>query len=58
MPAEIQIIYNFLMTLADTLDGWAQESRRGGWSTHQVDANRREADNCRRKAAELKHAYR
>jgi hypothetical protein len=50
----VQQTIDFLEQLADTLDGWAEESRRGGWSTHQVVANRREANNCRRKAAELK----
>lgn len=44
----------FLMDLADRLDKWAEESRTGGWSTHQVDRNREEANSCRRKAAELR----
>ena len=41
----------FLADLADTLDLWAEESRAGGWSTHQVDANHRQADECRRRAS-------
>lgn len=36
---------------ANTLDAWAQQSREGGWSTHQVKANREAADALRRKAA-------
>ncbi|WP_316207453.1 hypothetical protein [Bradyrhizobium sp. SZCCHNR3118] len=54
----LQDTIKFLEDLADTLDRWARESRFGGWSTHHVDANRREADSCRRKAAELRHAIR
>ena len=37
----------FLNALALRLDGWAEQSRSGGWSTHQVDANRQAADDCR-----------
>jgi len=44
----------FLDDLADTLDRWADETRAGGWSTHQCEANRNEANRCRRKAAELR----
>lgn len=40
--------------IADTLDGWAQASRNGGWSTHQVEANEREANAARRRAAGLR----
>lgn len=43
----------FLDTLADRLDGWAIQSQKGGWSTHQVDANIAAADECRRTAARL-----
>lgn len=45
---------DFLASLADTLDRWANESRSGGWSTHQVDANQDEANNCRRMAAKVR----
>ncbi|MEY9247584.1 hypothetical protein [Bradyrhizobium elkanii] len=51
-------IVDFLENLADTLDGWAEQSVRGSWSTHQVAANRAEADRCRRKAAQLKRELR
>jgi hypothetical protein len=44
----------FLDDLANTLDRWADETRSGGWSTHQCEANRNEANRCRRKAAELR----
>lgn len=30
------------------LEAWVNESRNGGWSTHQVDAQRRRADQLRR----------
>lgn len=43
----------FLMQLADTLDGWARDSQQGGWSTHQVEANRKKANECRTVAARL-----
>ena len=36
---------------AAQLDKWADESRRGGWSTHQVDPMRKRADELRRFAA-------
>ena len=35
-------------------DAWADESERGGWSTHQVKANRAMADECRRRAAGIR----
>lgn len=44
----------FLMDIADRMDLWADESRSGGWSTHQVEANKAAANDCRRKAAELR----
>lgn len=44
----------YLSTMADQLDGWADESRRGGWSTHQVAPNMAMADSCRRMAARLR----
>jgi hypothetical protein len=33
--------------MADQLERWANESRNGGWSTHQVDPMRRLADKLR-----------
>lgn len=46
----------FLFALADKLDGWAKESLDGGWSTHQVQANRDAANDCRRQAALVRMA--
>lgn len=43
-------------TMAQTLDRWAIESREGGWSTHQVQDNRKRADDCRRYAASIRSA--
>jgi hypothetical protein len=43
-------------TLAVKLDRWATESRSGGWSTHQVDENRKTADDCRRYAGHIRAA--
>lgn len=43
----------YLQGVADTADGWAEQSRSGGWSTHQVEANRALANDCRRRASEL-----
>ena len=40
--------------LADMMDKWAEQSRSGGWSTHQVDANRKAADEARRCSAQLR----
>jgi len=37
----------FLAKVAKTLDKWAIESQLGGWSTHQVNANKQLADECR-----------
>ena len=47
----------FLDGLADLMDGWAKESRKGGWSTHQVQPNMKAADSCRREAARLKTLF-
>lgn len=44
----------YIERLADILDEWADESELGGWSTHQVKANRDEANKARRFAARLK----
>ena len=43
-------------TLANKMDRWATESLNGGWSTHQVDENRKAADDCRRYAASIRSA--
>lgn len=40
--------------MADRLDEWAAQSLSGGWSTHQVDANRAMANEARRCAAQLR----
>lgn len=45
---------SFLEELASKLDKWADESIAGGWSTHQVEANRKAADDCRRQASMLR----
>lgn len=39
-----------LLSAANQCDRWADESRNGGWSTHQVAANRKLADTLRRAA--------
>lgn len=39
---------------ADQLDQWANQSERGGWSTHQVDPMRKQADRLRREASALR----
>lgn len=44
------------LDMANTLDRWANESRSGGWSTHQVQPNMKAADDCRRRAAKLRDA--
>lgn len=43
----------FLLSLANRLDRWADETRYYGWNTHQVEANRGAANECRRQAANL-----
>jgi hypothetical protein len=48
----------FLDELADKLDLWAEQSRKGGWSTHQVDANVQAANECRRESSKLRRAIR
>lgn len=42
--------------LADRCDRWANESRSGGWSTHQVEDNIKTANDCRRYAATIRSA--
>jgi hypothetical protein len=46
----------FLLAHADRLEMMAQESRTGGWSTHQVDEQREQATLCRSQAAKLLNA--
>lgn len=46
----------FLEGMAVRLDNWAEQSKTGGWSTHQVEANRNAADDCRRMAATISAA--
>lgn len=44
----------FFDVLGNTLDEWAEQSRKGGWSTHQVEPNIARANDCRRQAAHLR----
>ncbi len=46
----------FLDGVAMRLDSWAEQSRSGGWSTHQVAENIEVANDCRRSAANLRAA--
>ena len=50
----INVAAAFLDNLANKLDSWAEQSRTGGWSTHQVEANLSAANDCRRLAAKLR----
>jgi hypothetical protein len=52
--AQLKSAADFLDALANRLDGWAESSRKGGWSTHQVEANVATANDCRRQAAQLR----
>lgn len=45
---------DFLDLLANRIDGWADETRKGSWSTHQVSVNEQTANECRRNAAILR----
>lgn len=54
MCAAIANQIGFLEQMADVLDGWANQSKSGGWSTHQVNANEAYANTCRREAAKLR----
>lgn len=47
----------FLEKMANKLDGWAQQSQSGGWSTHQVGVNIEAANDCRRMASRLISAH-
>lgn len=46
-------VADLLNRVAAKVDGWADESLSGGWSTHQVKANRTVAAELRLKAAEI-----
>lgn len=54
MAALVDHAASYLDLLADRLDLWAVQSCEGGWSTHQVEDNRKTADGCRRQAANLR----
>jgi hypothetical protein len=45
---------HFLDGLANDLDSWAEQSRSGSWSTHQVQDNIARANDCRRRAAVIR----
>ena len=55
---ELRKTADFLMKIADDIDGWADQSQSGGWSTHQVKANRETAAKLRERAAVLYRAQR
>jgi hypothetical protein len=46
----IERLTKALLDAANRCDRWAEESRRGGWSTHQIEANRELANDLRRAA--------
>lgn len=56
MQSEASDTVDYLEKLAETLEGWARESHQYGWSTHQVDANLREANERRRRAYRLRRS--
>lgn len=59
MPTSSEAMENaakFLEDLGYTLDRWANESKVGGWSTHQVKSNITAAENCRQQASFLRQA--
>lgn len=47
-------LIRFLENSASLLDRWAEESLRGGWSTHQVEPNRGLANDMRRMASRVR----
>lgn len=49
-----QEMASYLDQKANLMDDWAEESISGGWSTHQVQAQRDLANEFRRKAAQLR----
>ena len=46
--ARVGLLEKVLIEEANQLDAWADESRTGGWSTHQVEPMRKRADTLRR----------
>ena len=53
------VLLHQITTLNDasvTLRKWADESRKGGWSTHQVEANVRLAEKLERQELALRRA--
>ena len=50
-------LIEIIEAIADRCDLWAQQSLDSGWSTHQVEDNRKAADECRRAAAIAKAAF-
>lgn len=48
--SRVEALETTLIAAANTCDKWAEESHSGGWSTHQVDANKKLADDLRRQA--------
>lgn len=49
---KIDALVKAINEAANTCDRWAEESLSGGWSTHQVAANRELANRLRRAAAQ------
>lgn len=56
MQSEASDAAEYLESLALKLEGWARDSLQDGWSTHQVNANREEATECRRRAERLRRS--
>jgi hypothetical protein len=56
MTSELRETADLLMKMADEIDGWADQSLAGGWSTHQVKPNRVAASKLREQAAKLYRA--
>lgn len=53
VAAQLTSALNALRDEAEMLDQWARQSEEGGWSTHQVQAQRLRADVLRRLVATL-----
>lgn len=45
---KLELYREVLRSEANLLDDWAQQSVKGGWSTHQVEPMRKRADELRR----------
>jgi len=50
---QLEADLNAWIDMRDTLLAWAAESLTGGWSTHQVDANKKKADTIRERIAAI-----